>query len=313
MEETHRESPPATGAGIRQIQSDLMALTKARLSVLVVLTTCFGYSLGTKGIGSFSMVTLFHLIFGTALAAAGASVFNQLMEVEADARMIRTSDRPLPSRRLPKPAAFVIGWVLAAFGIVHLGVKVNTPASILAGATLLTYLFVYTPLKRVSSINTIVGAVSGALPPLIGWAAAFPDSFASLWRAGALFVFVLLFLWQLPHFAAINWMYRDEYLKGGFRMWSNDDPDGARTALIAIVSALLLTFATALFPVFFSEMAIWGIIPMVLLGSPMVFLALRFRRTGERKDARTLFFYTLLYLPLVMVASYLAWRSIQPA
>lgn len=313
MEETRSESAPAAGSGIRQIRSDLMALTKARLSVLVVLTTCFGYSLGTKGNDAFSWVVLFHLVIGTALAAAGASVFNQLMEVDADARMVRTSDRPLPARRLPKPAAFVIGWMLAAFGVVHLGVKVNTPAAILAGATLLTYLFVYTPMKRVSSANTIVGAVSGALPPLIGWTAAFPDSFTSLLRAGALFVFLLLFLWQLPHFAAINWIYREEYRKGGFRMWSNDDPKGTRTGRIALVSSVTLTIATVLFPVFSSAMAPWGAALMALLGLPMVQLARRFLRSGEKDHARILFFYTLIYLPLVMVASYLAWVPLNEA
>lgn len=309
MEETHSKTvPAAAGSGMRQIRSDLMALTKARLSVLVVLTTCFGYSLGTKGTESFSWAVLFHLVFGTVLAAAGAAVFNQLMEVEADSRMHRTSDRPLPARRLPKPAAFVIGWILAAFGMVHLGVKVNTPAAILAGATLLTYLFIYTPMKRTSSANTIVGAVSGALPPLIGWCGAHADDFASLWRPGALYLFLLLFLWQLPHFAAINWMYREEYISGGFKMWSNDDPRGSRTARIALTSSLLLVLMTVLLPPLAGATSVWGGAALGLIGCPMVYLALRFRKSGDRGHARSLFFYTLLYLPLVMIASYLFWQ-----
>lgn len=297
----------AVSGGAGQIRTDLMTLTKARLSFLVVLTACFGYSLGAKQQGTVSGLTLFHLIFGTALAAAGAAVFNQLMEVEADARMGRTADRPLPSRRFPKPAAFVIGWLLAAFGVVHLGAKVNTPAAVLAGATLLTYLFVYTPMKRVSEANTLVGAVSGALPPLIGWCAAFGDDFSSLLAPGAIYVFLLLFFWQLPHFAAINWMYREEYIKGGFRMWSNDDPKGVRTGRIALVNALLLTLASSMFPLVAEPMAVWGAVPLALLGIPMVFLAGRFLRDGQRGSARALFFYTLAYLPLAMVSSYLAW------
>lgn len=282
-----------------------MALTKARLSFLVVLTACFGYFVAAKGQGNFSWAVFLHMVFGTALAAAGAAVFNQLMEVEADARMHRTSDRPLPAKRLPKAAAFILGWLLAAFGLIHLGVKVNTAASIMAGATLLTYLFVYTPMKRVSSANTLVGAVSGALPPLIGWAA----GGQSLLGAGALYLFGLLFFWQLPHFAAINWMYRDEYRRGGFKMWSNDDESGARTARIALGYALCLTALAVVFPLVSPLMATWGAVPGGLLGVVMVLLAAKFLKSGERADARRLFFYTLLYLPLAMVASYLSWTS----
>lgn len=295
---------PAPGL-LRQVQEDFMALTKARLSFLVVLTACFGYFVAAKGEGNFSWAVFLHMVFGTALAAAGAAVFNQLMEVEADARMHRTSGRPLPAKRLPKAAAFILGWLLASFGLVHLGAKVNTSASLMAGATLLTYLFVYTPMKRVSSANTLVGAVSGALPPLIGWAAGGQP----LLDAGAFYLFGLLFFWQLPHFAAINWMYRDEYRRGGFKMWSNDDESGARTARIALGYALCLTGLAVVFPFVSPLMATWGAVPGGLLGGAMVVLAAKFLKSGERTDARRLFFYTLLYLPLAMVTSYLSWTS----
>ncbi len=309
MAETQTSGTKSPAPGLwRQVQDDLMALTKARLSVLVVLTACFGYLIATKGQGTFSWAVFLHMVFGTALAAAGAAVFNQLMEVEADARMGRTSDRPLPANRLPKPAAFILGWILAGFGLVHLGVKVNAVASIMAGATLLTYLFIYTPMKRVSTANTLVGAVSGALPPLIGWAAGQPATgVRSLLDSGSLFLFGLLFFWQLPHFAAINWMYRGEYLRGGFKMWSNDDESGAKTARIALAYALCLTLLALAFPFLSPAMAKWGAIPGGGLGVGMVVLAARFRSSGERADARRLFFYTLLYLPLMMLASYLAW------
>ncbi|HRQ90123.1 MAG TPA: heme o synthase [Bacteroidia bacterium] len=296
------EQPAAPGL-LRQLQGDLMALTKARLSILVVLTACFGYWVATKGSGAFSWGVFLHIFFGTTLAASGAAVFNQLMEIESDAKMQRTSDRPLPSNRMPRALAFVLGWLLAAFGLVHLGVKVNAAASMMAGATLLVYLFVYTPMKRVSPANTLVGAVSGALPPLIGWA----GGNQPLLGAGAFFLFGLLFFWQLPHFAAINWMYREEYIRGGFRMWSNDDESGAKTARIALAYSVCLTLLAVGFPLFSGIMSAWGALPGGVLAGIMAALSAKFLGSGERRDARRLFFYTLLYLPLAMVASYLAW------
>ncbi|MCB1205598.1 MAG: heme o synthase [Verrucomicrobiae bacterium] len=305
---TSSDAPPVSSGLARQIRGDLMTLTKARLSFLVVLTSCFGYFVATKEHGGFSWLTLLHLVFGTGLSAAGAAVFNQLMEVEADARMRRTSDRPLPANRLPKPAAFILGWMLAGFGLVHLGVKVNTEASVMAAATLVTYLFLYTPMKRVSTANTLVGAVSGALPPLIGWAAGDPDpGWKTFLEPGAIFLFGLLFFWQLPHFAAINWMYRDEYMRGGFRMWSNDDESGAKTARIALFYAVCLTLLAAVFPFVSTDMSAWGAAPGTFLGGVTALLAAKFLKSGDRSDARRLFFYTLIYLPLMMVASYLAW------
>ncbi|MDF1826087.1 MAG: heme o synthase [Verrucomicrobiales bacterium] len=288
----------------KEVQADLMAITKARLSFLVVITALFGYFVATKSTGEFSWAVLWHLLVGTTLAAFGAAVFNQLMEVEADALMTRTSDRPLPSNRMPKALAFVLGWLLSAFGLIHLGVMVNVPASVMAGATLFTYLFIYTPMKKVSTYNTVVGAISGALPPLIGWT----GGEGSLMGAGALFLFLLLFLWQMPHFAAINWMYREEYSRGGFKMWSNDDESGKKTAKIALFFAILVFLFGALFPLAASCLSAWGALPCGILGAVMVALSVKFFRSGERDDARRLFFYTLLYLPLMMVASYLAWR-----
>jgi len=293
------------GASWRRAREDFLALTKARLSILVVLTAAFGYLAAAKSGVGFTWSTMFHMLFGTVLAAFGAAVFNQLMEVEADARMRRTSERPLPANRMPRALAFVIGWLLCAFGIVHLGMKVNVLAAGVAGATLLIYLFVYTPMKRTSSFNTVVGAVSGALPPLIGWVA----GEGALLSAGAAFLFGLLFLWQLPHFAAINWMYREEYARGGFRMWSDEDETGARTARIALFFSLLLALLGILFPLGTPVMAAWGAAGGGGLGLVMAWLAFRFLRSGERRDARTLFFYTLIYLPLVMAISYIAWRG----
>ncbi|MEM1441829.1 MAG: heme o synthase [Verrucomicrobiota bacterium] len=304
MASKENELDPAPTGWLRELSDDLVALTKLRLSILVVLTTLFGYLVATKTVGEFSLATLWHILIGTILAAFGASVFNQLMEVDSDKLMSRTSDRPLPANRMPKPLAFVLGWLASAFGLIHLGVMVNVMAAGMAAATLIVYLFVYTPMKRVSSFNTVVGAVSGAIPPLIGWTGAG----APLISYGALFVFLLLFLWQMPHFAAINWIYRDEYNRGGFKMWSNDDESGAKTARIAVFFSILVILFGILFPILTPVLSFWGAVPAGILGIMMFLLALKFQKTGGKPEARRLFFFTLIYLPLMMLFAFLAWN-----
>jgi len=299
------EVAKASAGGLKGVREDLLALTKARLSFLVVLTTLFGYLVAARSSGDFSWATLFHTLVGTILAASGGAVFNQLMEVEQDSRMRRTAGRPLPGNRMPKPMAFIIGWLLCAFGIIHLGMKVNMVAASMAAATLLTYLFIYTPMKRVSSSNTIVGGISGALPPLIGWAAGGQP----LWSTGGLFLLALLFFWQMPHFAAINWMYREEYAQGGFKMWSNDDETGKKTARIAIFFSALILILGLSTPLLTPVMSAWGSIGGGALGLLMLWLSVKFLKSGDRNDARKLFLYTLLYLPLMMIVSYSAWSS----
>ncbi len=307
---------PATDAapsGPGWTRGDFMTLTKARLSALVVLTTAAGYALHPRG--EFLSWGLFHTLLGTTLTAFGAAVFNQLMEMGPDAKMHRTANRPLPGHRVPPAAAFILGWGLCAFGLIHLGVKVNTEASALAALTLITYLFIYTPLKLRSTLNTLVGAVSGAIPPVIGWVAASgPHGLRPgllRWelfvQPQALFLFALLFFWQLPHFLAINWMYREEYIRGGFVMWSNDDPTGQKTARLALQWTLpmpLLCF----WPVLSGFCSWWFIVPSLAITLYLLRLVLVFRRTGERTDARRLFFATLIYL-VVMLAALLAAAS----
>ena len=312
--------PAAAPARVGLSRADFMLLTKARLSALVVITTAAGYWLhhllrDWPGAMPWRLV---HTVLGTTLTAFGASVFNQLMEMDADARMRRTADRPLAARRLQPEAAFLIGAVLSATGIIHLGVKVNVEAAALAGLTLLVYLFIYTPMKRRSVWNTIVGAVSGAIPPVIGWVAVpggveFRNYHRELLRGelmtaqGALFLFALLFLWQLPHFLAINWMYREEYLRGGFVMWSNTDETGRATARRALAWSLLL-LPLAVWPPLAGFATWWFAVPGLLLGAWLTMLSTKFLRTGERSDARRLFFATLLYLPAMLAAVLLCAR-----
>lgn len=278
-----------------------MALTKARLSLLVLITTFMGFWLASRD--GIQWMLLIHTLIGTALAAAASSVFNQLMEIDIDSRMKRTADRPLPSRRLPVPAALAIGAILGALGIVHLAVKVNAGASMLAALTLFIYVFVYTPMKQRSTLNTIVGAVAGAIPPMIGWVAGGGGYTIEAW-----FLFGLLFFWQLPHFIAINWMYRDQYRDAGFVMWANTDDSGGKSAVLALLFSMCITVLFAL-PYFYGFAGIVSLVGGVLLGGVMVALSVNFGKLRTREAARRLFFYTLIYLPLSLILLVISWKN----
>ena len=294
-------------------RADFMALTKFRLSFLVILTTFVGFWLRRPA--DWSGWLLAHTLIGSALAAFGAAIFNQLMEMEPDSRMKRTADRPLPAHRVEPGLAFGLGWLLSAFSLIHLAKMVNIESAVLTAMTLAIYLFVYTPMKQQSSMNTLVGAVSGALPPLIGWTAAAgaPQAGDSYFRwflliePGAIYLFGLLFLWQLPHFLAINWMYRDEYRKGGFVMWANDDESGRTTATLAMVFSVAAALLI-LFPLM-SGCVSWGFAPVAgVINAVLVAWAFRFLKIRDRASARRLFLFTLLYLPAMLVASATFWR-----
>ena len=285
--------------GLRQ---DLAVLMKVRLNFFVLVTTFFGFLLHSLG-GEIDWTKLFHTILGTAAAAFGSAAFNQLMEVDLDARMTRTADRPLPSRRMDPLVAFGIGWVLSAIGIIHLAVQVGHLAAYLAAATVAIYVFIYTPLKRVSSVNTLVGAIPGAVPPMIGWVGAGGSIGIEAW-----FLFGLLFFWQLPHFIAINWLCREEYESVGYRMWSNGDVSGRKSGLIAAMYAFALA-AFSLLPAFMGFANLLWTILGPFLALVMMALALKFSRDGERVSARRLFFFTLLYLPVALLILVFAWNG----
>lgn len=298
-EEIAPQEPLPPTPGLRQ---DLAVLMKVRLNFFVLVTTFFGFLLHSRGV-EMDWMKLLHTILGTAAAAFGSAAFNQLMEVDLDARMKRTADRPLPSRRMDPLVAFGIGWVLSAIGIIHLAVQVGNLAAYLAAATVAIYVFVYTPMKRFSSANTLVGAVTGALPPVIGWVGAGGTIGWEAW-----FLFGLLFFWQLPHFIAINWLYRDEYESVGYRMWSNGDLTGKKSGLLSAMFALMLA-VFSLMPAFLGFANLLWTIVGPLLGFLMMALALKFTRDGERTSARRLFFFTLLYIPVAFLVLVFAWRS----
>ena len=292
---------------------DLATLTKVNLNTFVLVTAIFGYLLASRyyhGTWVNDLWLLVNMIIGTACTAFGSAAFNQLIEIDEDAQMERTADRPLPAKRMSPLNAFGIGWGLAAFGIIHLAVTVNAPAAYLSAAALGTYVFLYTPLKRKSSTNTLLGAVPGAIPPMIGWAAiAMEDGVVGSWLDGrSWYLFAFLFLWQMPHFVAISWMCREDYEKGGYVMWSNGDVSGKKTAVIAIFFTVLLT---ALAPVGYLlgyANTVWAI-GGTLIGLVMLRLCMKFKGQGDRPSARKLFLYTLLYLPLGLVLLAIGWKS----
>lgn len=289
--------------GTPTLGQDLGVLMKVRLNFFVLVTTFFGYLLARKGV-AMEWDILFHTLIGTAAAAFGSAAFNQLMEIDLDLLMKRTADRPLPARRMSPVTAFAVGWMLSAVGIIHLAVMVNAQAAYLTAATVAIYVFIYTPMKRMSSMNTLVGAIPGAIPPMIGWV----GGGGGLFTPEAWFLFGILFFWQLPHFVAINWLCRAEYEDAGYKMWSNGDFSGKKSGVLCAVFALVLA-------VFSLMPGIWGFANVLwLVGGPIfglaiMALAFRFIKDGERKSCRVLFFSTLLYLPAALTLLLIAWRQ----
>jgi len=274
--------------------ADLVELTKPRITLMVVLTTAAGYVLGAGD--PLGMARMTFTILGTLLLAGGASALNMVMERDADGRMLRTANRPLPAGRLDIEPACAFGILLAVAGVAVLLLAVDVLPALLGVGTLFAYLFVYTPLKKVTPLSTIVGAIPGAMPPLIGWSA----SCGGL-DDGGLTLFAILSFWQLPHFFAIAWLYRDDYARGGFAILPVVDPLGGRTAAQSVIFTLALV-AVSLLPVVLDPGA-WpyGVVA-IALGAWFFRAALRFARTRSRVTARRLMLQSIAYLPLLLGA-----------
>jgi heme o synthase len=268
-------------------------LFKARLTLLVLLTTLVGFYLGSRGSANYPL--LISTLLGTALVASGASALNQLLERNYDCKMRRTQDRPLPSGRLQPQTVLLIGTMTAITGLICLAWAVNLITSLLGAVSLLSYLFVYTPLKRLTWLNTAVGAVPGALPPLMGWAAACGELGGAGWA-----LFAIQALWQLPHFMAIAWIYRDEYAQAGFQMLPAIDPQGRRTGRQAAGFTLGLV-AMSLGPYLFNLAGPVYLAGALALGLGFLWSALGFARGATLPRARQLFYASILYLPLLLV------------
>lgn len=292
------------------LRDDLATLMKVNLNTFVVVTTVFGYLLASRyfhGSWVYDGWLLFHTVLGTTCTAFGSAAFNQLMEIEEDARMKRTADRPLPARRMMPVNAFGIGWALSAFGIIHLALTVNAASAYLAATALGIYVFLYTPLKRRSSTNTLLGGIPGAIPPMIGWAAVAHLQGGSWLDGRSWFLFALLFLWQMPHFVAISWMVREQYEEAGYVMWSNGDVSGKKTGWIAIGFTVLLVLLSPLGMVLGYAGLTWAI-GGSLAALLMLWLAWNFLKTGEKKAATRLFLYTLVHLPLALGLLAIGWN-----
>lgn len=281
-----------TAAADKTLFAVVCDLVKARLTFLVLLTTLVGFYLGSRGPLDYWL--MFHALAGTALLACGAAALNQLWEREHDARMQRTADRPLPSGRLQPDTVLILGGLASIAGLAYLAFAVNLLTSLLGAATLGSYVFIYTPLKRVTWLNTAVGAIPGALPPLMGWVASRGELTGEGWS-----LFAILFFWQIPHFLAIAWLYRDEYEKAGFVMLPSVDPDGSRTGHQAVSHTLgLLT--VSLLPFLFRITGTIYLVGALLLGIAFVYYAVQFSRELTRPRARQLFFLSIIYLPLML-------------
>jgi protoheme IX farnesyltransferase len=275
----------------RSRASDYVALAKPRLNVLVVASSLAGYAMA--GGESARLGLVLATLIGTGLVAGGASAFNQLIERETDGLMKRTRLRPLPDGRLAPMEAAAVAAALSLAGLLILALGANLLSAGVAFTTLVTYVAVYTPLKPQTSFATVIGAIPGALPPVIGWAAARGDL-----SQGAWVLFGIVFLWQLPHFLAIAWIYRDDYARAGFPMLPVIEPDGKSTGRQAALYAVAL-LPLSLTPTLLGMAGNVYFAGALVLTLPFVGLSLRFAVTRAVLDARRLFFASIIYLPLL--------------
>ena len=271
---------------------DYLELAKARLGALVVLTAFVGYVLGARG--NVSLWGLAAAVVGTALSSFGANILNQWWEAEPDSLMLRTRERPLPAGRIDRRMAAVLGLVTAALGLAILAVGTNWLTTLLSLFVILLYVLVYTPLKVRTPFNTVVGAVCGAVPPMMGWTAATGRLDAGAWILGG-----ILFAWQIPHFLALAWLYREDYARGGFRMLPAVDQEGRLTGRQAFgYAAALLPITAAL-----SAFGVTGgafLVSSQVVGLAFVGLGWVFLRARSQLAARRLFLASILYLPVLL-------------
>ncbi len=276
----------------RQVVSDLVALTKPRVVVMVLVTTLVGYDVGLTG--SADYLRMIHLLIGTLLAASGTLALNQYWERDIDARMDRTRARPLPAGRLQPLEALLFGVALTLLGTAYLAALVGALAALVTAATAILYLFAYTPLKQRTALCTLVGAVPGALPPVAGWAAARGDVALSAWV-----LFGILFLWQLPHTLSIARLYREDYARAGVRVLPVIDPDGASTER-QIVLACVALLTVSVLPTVIGWTGPIYLAGALVLGLAFAAVGIVQARTPSARAARHVLLASLLYLPLLL-------------
>ncbi len=286
--------PPDEGAGRSkwlQRSLDYITLTKPEVNFLVVVSTLAGFYLGSRGPLNWKL--LLPTLLGTLLVASGTGSLNQVIERQADAQMRRTADRPLPAGRLSPAEAFWFGALLAAAGGLFLWRAVNPLASLLALLTLASYLLFYTPLKKKTPLCTLVGAFPGAMPPLIGWAAA-----RGSLSLEACVLYAILFLWQFPHFLAIAWMYREDYARAGLQMLPRGDHEG-RSISRQILACSLTLVAVSVIPTFLGQVGMTYFFGALVLGLGLLASGARLATARSNVLARQLLLASVVYLPLV--------------
>jgi protoheme IX farnesyltransferase len=273
---------------------DLYELTKPRMNMLVVLTTLLGCYAAPHSLGM-NWVLILNTVIATALTAASAGVLNQYIEREYDGYMYRTAQRALPAGRIDPLFALALGVLLGTAGITYLALAVNPLTALLGGTTLASYVFIYTPMKRWTTLNTIIGAIPGAIPPVMGWTA-----MTNSLSVEAAALFAILFIWQMPHFLAIAMMYEDDYSRGGFKMLPCVDPGHHSTARQIVIYSLSL-LPISLMPVYLNMAGTIYFVIAILLGLGFIYFGLRLAMDRNRPSARRLFLASIAYLPLLLI------------
>ncbi len=291
-----RASGRASDPGVVRVGAKLRAywqLTKPGITRLVLVTTAAGFYLASRD--GLDFLLLFHTLLGTGLVAGGTNALNQHWERDVDSRMKRTRGRPLPTGRLDPREALVFSTAISVVGIAYLARTVNVEAALIVTLSLVSYIFLYTPLKKRTAGATLIGAVPGALPILAGWVAAGGAVGSAAWT-----LFAILFLWQVPHFLALGWLYREDYRRGGLVTLSRSDPQGRRTGQQALLSIALLLGVSAL-PTLLGVVGMMYLLGALVLGAVFLIYGAALAQACTEERARRLFVASIVYLPLLLL------------
>ncbi len=286
------ESPPVASAAARAKLAAFVELTKPRITFLVVLTTAAGFFLGSPA-GALNYVAFLHTIIGTTLLSSGIATLNQYMERELDGRMRRTAARPLPAKKLTSAQAFIFGLILTVVAELYLGVFVNWLSALCGLSVIIGYLCLYTPLKTRTSLSTLVGAFPGAVPPLLGWAAATNHIGVEAWV-----LFAIMFVWQFPHFFAIAWMYREDYARAGILMLPVVEPEGRLTKQQIVLWTLMLV-PVSLAPAVFGIAGAIYFYGALVIGALFLWSSIAAFVSLSSRSARRVLLASVLYLPIL--------------
>ena len=290
---TETAHPPSKHTVFARRAADYIELIKPRLVMMILITTAAGFYLGAQQ--TIDWMLCLHTLVGAGLTAAGVLGLNQYLERDVDAQMKRTQERPLPGGRMNPLEALIAGVVLTGSGMLYLTFIVNALSGFVISLIVVSYLFLYTPLKRKTSLCTLIGAVPGALPPVVGWVAARDTLTGEAWV-----LFAILFLWQLPHSLAIAYIYRDDYAKAGFRLLPVIHPDGASTCRQIVINCIAL-LGIGLLPALYNIAGSIYFFTAFLAGIAFLVVGIYLARTRSVKAARYLLYASLLYLPVVFI------------